>query len=171
MQRRNQPFLTMQNRQTHYDNLQLSALLILRLAIGWHFLYEGVAKLLNPNWSSVGYILDSKGVFSGLYHSMATNSELLFIIDTINIWGLILVGLGLILGGLTRIATYGGMVLLAFYYFSHPPLVGIKYALPTEGNYLIVDKVMIEFFAMWVLALFPTGKLIGLDRLICKKKI
>ena len=22
----------------------------LRIVIGWHFLYEGIAKLFNPNW-------------------------------------------------------------------------------------------------------------------------
>lgn len=36
----------------HYSTAQLTALVFLRLAIGWHFLYEGIAKLFTPNWSS-----------------------------------------------------------------------------------------------------------------------
>jgi thiosulfate dehydrogenase [quinone] large subunit len=150
------------------DDLQLSILVILRIAIGWHFLYEGLTKILNPNWSSIGYLMDSKGFMSGLFHSMATNANVLLTIDFLNKWGLVLIGLGLILGCFTRIAAYCGMVLLAMYYLSHPPFIGANYALPTEGNYLFVDKVFIEFFSMWILALIPTGKYIGLDRLIYK---
>lgn len=150
------------------DNLQLSVLVILRIAIGWHFLYEGLMKVLNPNWSSIGYLMDSKGFMSGIFHFMAQNTALLSGIDFLNKWGLILIGLGLVLGLFTRVAAYFGMALLAMYYLSHPPFIGLNYALPTEGNYLFVDKVLIEFLAMWVLALIPTGKNIGLDRLIYK---
>jgi thiosulfate dehydrogenase [quinone] large subunit len=152
------------------DDLQLSILVILRIAIGWHFLYEGLTKILNPNWSSIGYLMDSKGFMSGLFHSMATNANVLLTIDFLNKWGLVLIGLGLILGSFTRIAAYCGMVLLAMYYLSHPPFIGVNYALPTEGNYLFVDKVFIEFFSMWILALIPTGTYLGLDRLIYKSR-
>ena len=152
-----------------FSKRQITILVILRVAIGWHFLYEGITKVLNPNWSSIGYLMDSKGCMSGIFHSMAQHSAVLAFTDFMNEWGLILIGLGLILGCFTRIAAYCGMLLLAMYYLSHPPLTGLIYALPSEGSYLIVDKVFIEFFAMWVLALIPTGKYIGLDRLIGQK--
>ena len=151
------------------DNLPVTILVILRVAIGWHFLYEGITKILNPNWSSIGYLMDSKGFMSGVFHSMAQNASVLSFVNFMNEWGLILIGLGLILGCFTRIAAYSGMLLLAMYYLSHPPLIGLTYALPTEGSYLIVDKVFIEFFAMWVLALIPTGIYIGMDKLIYTK--
>lgn len=150
------------------NNIQLSVLVILRIAIGWHFLYEGVTKVLNPNWSAIGYLLDSKGFMSGLFHSLAQNSTMLLIVDFLNEWGLVLIGLGLILGCFTRIAAYSGMMLLAMYYLSHPPFMDLNYSLPSEGNYLVIDKVFIEFLAMWVLALISTGKIVGLDRLIYK---
>ena len=51
------------------------------MLIGWHFLYEGLAKLANPNWSSVGYLLDSQGFLKGFYYSLANNSTLIQIID------------------------------------------------------------------------------------------
>ena len=41
---------------------QMTIFVILRVAIGWHFLYEGITKVLNPNWSSIGYLMDSKGL-------------------------------------------------------------------------------------------------------------
>ena len=33
-----------------------AVLLGLRLVIGWHFLYEGLAKLLTPDWTATPYI-------------------------------------------------------------------------------------------------------------------
>jgi thiosulfate dehydrogenase (quinone) large subunit len=149
-----------------YSNSQLSILVVLRLVAGWHFLFEGIIKLMNPNWSSVGFLLDSKGVFAGFFHVLAQNQNLVQAIDFMNEWGLTLIGLGLITGLLTQIATLGGMVLLAFYYLSHPPLIGVEYAIPSEGSYLWVNKNLVEFFALWVLFLFPTGKMVGLDRFI-----
>jgi thiosulfate dehydrogenase [quinone] large subunit len=93
----------------------------------------------------------------------------LAVVDFLNIYGLILIGLGLILGLFTRISTIAGILLLALYYLSHPPCVGFKYALPTEGSYLIVNKVLIEMVALAVIFVFPTGRKIGIDRLICRK--
>jgi thiosulfate dehydrogenase [quinone] large subunit len=151
------------------SKLQISWLVVLRVAIGWHFLYEGIIKLMNPNWSSIGYLLDSKGFLAFFFHSLAANQTILAAADFMNQWGLVFIGLGLILGAFTRFATYSGMLLLAFYYLSHPPFIGISYAMPTEGNYLIVDKVFIEFCAMAVLAIFPTGKFIGFDRFFQKR--
>jgi thiosulfate dehydrogenase (quinone) large subunit len=155
---------------TNYSNGQLSLLVILRLAIGWHFMYEGLSKLINPNWTSVGFLLDSKGLFAGMFHVMAGNPDLVNIINIMNIWGLTAIGFGLITGLLTQIATIAGMVLLAFYYISHPPFIGSEYAIPSEGSYLLINKNLIEFFALWVLYLFPSGNRIGLDRLIFYKK-
>ncbi len=159
----------MKQKYIDYSNVQLFWLVALRVLIGWHFLYEGLTKLINPNWSSVGYLLDSEGFLKEFYISLASNPTTLSVIDFLNIWGLILIGLGLILGLLTRISTIAGVLLLALYYFSHPPCVGFKYALPMEGSYLIVNKILIEMIALALLFVFPTGKRIGIDRLICRK--
>jgi thiosulfate dehydrogenase [quinone] large subunit len=149
-----------------YSKWQFTALLLLRVLIGWHFLYEGLVKLINPDWSSIGYLLDSKWILSGFFHSLAANPGVLNVVDFLNVWGLILVGLGLVLGVFTRISTVGGMVLLGFYYLSHPPLLNLEYVLPSEGSYLIVNKTLIEMFGLWVLYLFPTGRIMGIDRII-----
>lgn len=149
---------------------QLTAIVVLRVLIGWHFLYEGIAKLLNPYWTSAGFLMDSQGVFSGLFKALASNTTILKVVDFLNIWGLIAIGVGLILGVLTRAATISGMVLLALYYLCNPPFIGYTYSLPSEGSYLLVNKVMIELAALGVLAFFPSGKAIGLDRLIWHRK-
>ncbi len=160
----------MKNNYTGYSNLQLTALVCLRVAIGWHFLYEGVSKLLTPGWSSMGYLLDSKGCLSDYFISLAANSNLLSIVDFLNVWGLIAIGIGLIVGLLTQVASVAGIILLLFYYLSHPSLISAKFSMPSEGAYLWINKNLIELIAITVLMLFPTGSRIGLDRLIFQKK-
>lgn len=149
---------------------QLVLLVTLRIVIGWHFLYEGIAKLTNPAWTSYGYLMDSKGFLSGLMVRFASNSGVVDAFDFLNIWGLTAVGIGLILGCLTRVSIVGGISLLAVYYLSHPPFVGAQYMLPSEGSYLWVNKNLIELFALAVLYVYPTQKFIGLDRLFCSAK-
>jgi thiosulfate dehydrogenase [quinone] large subunit len=153
----------------NYSGWQLWGLVVLRVAIGWHFLYEGITKALNPDWSSLGYLMDSKGLFEGMFHSIAGNPDLLNVMDILNVWGLILVGAGLITGLFTRVAAIGGMVLLALYYLSHPPAIGVSYAVPSEGTYLWINKNLIELLTLWVLLHFPTWKTVGLDRFVFKK--
>ena len=145
-------------------------LVILRVLIGWHFLYEGLVKATNPNWSSVGFLMDSEGWFKGIFEAMAANPSILSAVDFVNVWGLIAIGFGLILGLFTRVAIWSGVVLLALYYFSHPPLIGFRYSMPAEGSYLIVNKNLIEMVALIVLSFFRTGTFIGIDRLIFRKK-
>jgi thiosulfate dehydrogenase (quinone) large subunit len=158
----------MKQGKINYSNSQLTLLVIVRVLIGWHFLYEGIVKLLNPNWTSIGYLMDS-GFLTDMFQSMANSHSSMVVIDFLNIWGLIAIGLGLILGCLTNIASIGGMVMLLFYYLSHPPYIGAKYALPSEGSYLWVNKNLIELFVLAVLLVFPTSRVIGIDRLIFGK--
>ncbi len=143
---------------------QTTFLVTLRTLIGWHFLYEGLSKLANPDWSAASYLLDSKGFMSGFFHSLTYNPSVLQAVDALNKWGLVLIGLGLILGLFTRLATFAGIVMLALYYLSHPPFPGLSFAVPSEGSYLIVNKVLIELGALLVLYVFPTR--IGLDAIL-----
>jgi thiosulfate dehydrogenase [quinone] large subunit len=148
---------------------QIFWLVTLRVVIGWHFLYEGVVKLANPNWSSAGYLMDSQGFLKEFFYWLASDPAILNVVDFLNVWGLIAIGLGLILGLLTKVALWAGIVLLSFYYLSHPPFIGMSYGLPMEGSYLFVNKTLIEIVAMTVLLLFPTSMAIGMDRLLFGK--
>jgi thiosulfate dehydrogenase [quinone] large subunit len=143
-------------------------LIILRIAIGWHFLHEGVTKLLKPGWSCVLYLLDSQGPVSGIFHAMAKNPAIVSGSDWLNMLGLTAVGLCLVVGLFERPALIGGIILLAFYYLSHPPFIGMSFAMPTEGNYLLVDKNLIELIAMILLYTLPTSEYFGLKRLLPK---
>jgi len=151
-----------------YTNTQFTFLVILRLLVGWHLLYEGAAKFFQDNWTSKGYLLDSQGILAEFFKNIANQPELMKIIDIANIYGLMAIGVGLMLGVLTRIAAFSGIVLLSLYYLSHPPLIDVKYAMPSEGSYLFVNKNLIEIFVLAIFTVFPTGRL-GLDGLIFKQ--
>jgi len=151
-----------------YSNVQAFFLVALRILLGWYFLYEGVTKLANPDWSAVGYLMDSKGPFSGIFLSLGSDMDVVAVVDCLNMWGLTLVGLGLLLGLFTQLSLAMGIVLLALYYLSHPALASVTYIMPQEGNYLVVNKTLIEIFALSVLYVFPSGKVAGLDRIMYK---
>lgn len=149
--------------QITYSKLQLTALVVLRLLIGWHILYEGLAKLLNPQWTSAGFLGESQWLLSGFADWVLANPNVLTAVDFLNTWGLIAIGLGLILGLFSRAAAIAGAILVFVYYLNTPPLTGIEYSIPADGNNLIVNKTLIEAAALFVLALFPTSHIIGLD--------
>lgn len=149
-----------------YSQLQRGALVALRMLIGWHFLYEGLAKMSNEYWTSAGYLAESEWWFQGIFLKMAANPTVLTAVDYLNIWGLTLIGIGLLFGLFTRVATVAGIALLALYYLATPPFVGLTYGMPSEGSYLVVNKVLIELGALVVLLAFRTERILGIDRLI-----
>ena len=146
------------------NQYQFYGLVVLRVLIGWHLLYEGISKLINPYWSSAAYLLDSKWIFSGLAKTIVSNPTLLTISDYANMYGLTLVGASLLLGLFSKYGSIVGMGFVLSYYLFAPPLLGLEYGKPNEGSYLIVNKNLIEACALWVLYVFPTSQIIGLDR-------
>ena len=146
-----------------YSGIQLYSLVVLRLFIGWHLLYEGIAKLINPGWSSVGFLRESQWIMAGFANWVTSNSGVLNTVDFLNTWGLIAIGTGLILGLFSRAASIFGTILLLMYYMNNPPLIGLEYSLPSEGNYLVINKTLIEAVALFVLSIFPTSQIIGFD--------
>ncbi|KAF0239284.1 MAG: DoxX family [Prolixibacteraceae bacterium] len=125
---------------------------LFRVAIGWHFLYEGISKLLIPNWSAAGYLANATGPFAGFYQWMAASEGLMKIIDPVNMAGLVLIGLGLFLGIFIRLSSVSGMILLMLYYFAYPPFGGNLFG-AAEGNLYIVNKNLIETLALLVIFL------------------
>ena len=151
-----------------YTPIQITVLVILRFLIGWHILYEGLAKFFNPDWSSYGFLSESKWILSGFSEWILSDPDILNVADFLNIWGLIAIGLALILGIFVRFASVAGAVLLLVYYMTNPPLIGMEYSLPAEGSYLVVNKTLIEAAALFVLAVFPAHRMIGLQALFSR---
>ena len=54
------------------------AVTVLRMLIGWHFLYEGLWKLVQPGgWSAMGYLKTSQWFAAPLFHHIADTPALL----------------------------------------------------------------------------------------------
>jgi uncharacterized membrane protein YphA (DoxX/SURF4 family) len=140
-------------------------LMLLRIAIGWHFLYEGVSKALDPGWTSGGYLDASRWILGDFFQWIAANPAALRAVDLLNIGAQILIGLLLILGAFTRVASIAGIAFLLLYYVANPPLVGYDFGARANGSYLVVDLRLIEAIALAVLAALPAVALYGLDRL------
>ncbi|QQR54541.1 DoxX family membrane protein [Candidatus Peregrinibacteria bacterium] len=140
-------------------------LFLLRISLGWMYLYAGLTKLLDPTWTSHGYLEGAKGL-SGFYNWLATPS-VLPVVDFMNEWGLTLLGVSLILGIFVRLSGVLGALLMLLYYLA----LGFPY--PNE-HALIVDEHIIYIFALLYLAAIQAGRTWGLDewcsRLpICKR--
>jgi uncharacterized membrane protein YphA (DoxX/SURF4 family) len=138
----------------------------LRIVIGWHFLYEGLVKLFDPGWSSGWYLITAQGFLAGFFHMLGSNAAILSVVDFLNIWGLILIGLGMILGLLTRMAAVSGIVLMGFYYLSNPPLTGLSPGSGLEGHYLIVNKNLVELAALLIFGILPPKLQFGFDNVV-----
>jgi len=133
---------------------------IIRAAIGWHFLYQGIIKLIATDWSSASYLSGTFGFLSGFYHWLAASPVRLGIVDFINVWGLILIGLALFMGLFSRWASLAGALLLSLYYFAYPPF-GIT-LLGSDGTTFIINQLFIET-AVLVFLFFYKEKGYGLD--------
>lgn len=154
-----------------YSNWQIFSLTFLRVLIGWHFLYEGLVKLYSlPAWSAGSYLNGSVGPFAKIFKAIASNADLLLFTDYINIWGLVLIGISLFIGLFTKPFSMFGIVLLLLYYLAYPPFATLAVNMPLEGSYWLVNKTLIEMAALFVLFLFPSSHITGIDKFIFKNK-
>jgi len=142
------------------------AITLMRVVVGWHFLYEGIAKINAPAWTAAGYLKQARGPFAEHFKWLASQPNALANADLVTMWGLTLVGLCLVLGLFTRLASLAGIAFILLFYFANPPFVGYFYSLPTEGSYLIVNKNLVELCALVVILLTGSGRFAGLDRIL-----
>ena len=149
-----------------FSRSPMIAITVLRVLVGWHFLYEGIAKLTAPSWSAAGYLKQARGPFAEWFKWLAAQPDLLAYADLVTMWGLTAVGLLLILGLFTRLASLGGIGFILLFYLCNPPFVGYFYSIPTEGSYLIVNKNLVELCALVVILVTGSGKFAGLDRIV-----
>ncbi|MFC1652921.1 DoxX family protein [Planctomycetota bacterium] len=143
-------------------------LTVIRILVGWHFLYEGLAKIFALNWTSAGYLMQSHWFLSEWFHWIAGNPIALRIVDLLNMWGLVLIGLALLFGFLTRLTSALGASLILLYYIANPPLTGFIGENTGEGHYLIVNKNLIEMLLLILFVFIPRHRTYGLDRWILR---
>ncbi|HJZ39546.1 MAG TPA: DoxX family protein [Bacteroidales bacterium] len=144
--------------------LRRSLITLLRVAIGWHFLYEGLTKVLAGNWTASGYLLGTSGFLSGFFHGIANSPALLKATDLMNMYGLLLIGIALFIGFFIRFASLAGILLLTLYYFAYPPF-GSPLLDLSEGHLFIVNRQFIEALALLFIVI-SKDRGFGIDNLI-----
>jgi thiosulfate dehydrogenase (quinone) large subunit len=151
---------------TTFARAPMIAITALRVLVGWHFLYEGLSKLTAPSWTAAGYLKQARGPLAEQFRWLTTRPDLLANADLITMWVLTIVGVCLMLGLFTRLASVIGIGFLLMFYLAAPPWIGYFYAIPSEGSYLLVNKNLVELAALVVILLTGSGRFAGLDRIL-----
>ncbi|MBW2471910.1 MAG: hypothetical protein JRE18_07525, partial [Deltaproteobacteria bacterium] len=115
-----------------------------------------------------GYLQGATGPLAETFHGLA-ESGWMGMADLGIALLLLVTGLSLMLGLFTRTGTVSALVLLILFYLLYIPTTGVKVP-GTEGNYLYVNKNLVEAAAVFVLLTFDTGRLAGLDLLIARRR-
>ena len=90
----------------------------------------------------------------------------LYWIDGVTAWGLTVIGGCLLIGLLSRLNCVLAAGFLLMTYFASPPFPWLPTPPNNEGNYLFVNKNVIEMFALLALATTASGRWFGVDALI-----
>lgn len=136
-------------------NLQKAALALLRVVLGWLYLYAGLTQVLNPSWTAAGYLAGAK-TFSGLYLWLAQPGIVPYI-NFVNKWSLTLLGVSLILGLGVRASSVLGAALMALYYFA---ILDFPYP---NAHAFLVDEHIIYIAVLLFFASARAGRAYGLD--------
>ncbi|QLD84807.1 DoxX family protein [Natronomonas halophila] len=134
-------------------------ILALRLMMGLAFLQSGVDKVLSGSFSAAGYLQNAPPAngspVADLFVSMG-NTPLF--VDFVNIavpWGEVLIGLGLLVGCLTRLAAFWGAFMMLMFYLGNWDI---------SHGYINGDfAYMLVFLSV---AAFGAGRILGLDAYI-----
>lgn len=134
-------------------------ILALRLMMGLAFLNAGLDKLLGGGFSAAGYLQNSppsnNSPLADLFVAMGQTP---WFVDFVNIavpWGQLLIGLGLLVGCLTRLAAFWGAFMMLMFYLGNWDIA---------HGYINGDfAYMLVFLAV---AAFGAGRIFGLDSYI-----
>lgn len=126
------------------------SLLAIRLTLGWLMFYAGITKVLDPEWTSVGYLKGAK-TFAGFY-AWLTAPGVIDVVDVLNAWGLTLLGVSLILGLFVRLSSLLGAALMLLYWF---PVLDF----PWVAHGFLVDDHVIYAAVLLHLAAVKAGRI------------
>lgn len=131
------------------------SLFLLRVGMGWLMFYAGITKILNPEWSAIGYLRAAQ-TFPGFYQWLSSPG-ILPTINFINEWGLTLLGVSLILGIAVRFSSVLGAMLMILYWF---PVLQFPYV---EHGFLVDSEHVITALVLVYFAAIRAGRVWGLE--------
>ncbi len=137
-------------------------IILLRIEVGWYFLYQGIVAILDSKWTLLSYI-KNPGTFVGFYNTLAASSSLAYANYAIK--GLLLViGALLIIGAFVRIAGFLGVLIVLFFYFPllHTPYVSSSYYIVDE--HIIIALILLYLMAIRAGEFFGVGSMFRFSR-------
>jgi thiosulfate dehydrogenase [quinone] large subunit len=146
------------NLSFRYVDVMLPFAFLLRVAMGWIFVWSGFDKLLG-DWTSAGFLVNStNGPLEGWFRDLGANAAAVDVIDGLVIWGQILIGITLIVGLFTRFSLFwAGAMMFMFYIAQFPP-----------ANNPFLDDHIVYIGVFLLLGALGAGRILGLDALIEK---
>jgi thiosulfate dehydrogenase [quinone] large subunit len=130
--------------------------LALRLMFGYAFLHAGVDKILSAGWSAEGYLLNVAATNGNPLEAMFLwMGQTAWFVEFVNVavpWGEALIGVGLVLGALTRLAAFFGALMMGLFYFGNWSI-----------EHGIVNSDIAYALVFLSLAAFGAGHILGLD--------
>lgn len=128
-------------------------LVFLRVITGWWLLHAGLGKVLENGlfYDTTGWVMAQQDAITyPLMSWFATNAA--WLPNLLVPWGQIAIGLGLILGCLTRLAAANGAILMFFFYFGNADW--------TNG---FVNGDLLGLLMFLTVLLFGAGRVWGID--------
>jgi len=116
--------------------------------------------------SSLTVVLTPEQLSLGSVPEPVSRRSFIYYVDWLTRWGLLLIGIGLLLGLFSRTSAFAGALFLLMAVLSTPALPWLPEPPNTEGHYLIISKNVIEMLALFMLACIPSGRWFGLDALV-----
>jgi len=139
-------------------------LVILRLTVGWWFLHAGLDKIwawpFDASWFVGGA---AAGTTLGPVVTLFSDGILLEFTNVMVPVGQTLIGLGLVLGALTRLAAFFGGFLMVFFYFINGETGGWAHGVVTG------ELLGLLIFAM--IATLGAGRVLGVDAYLADSEL
>ena len=143
-------------KQLDGGNCGATIVAILRIVIGWHFLYEGVWKLMQKGeWSCASYLTAAQGPLAPLFKWMSAQGWIVGLGDLAVQLGLVAIGLALITGILARAAALFGIALMAMFYCCQPPEPFATAFSGADGRFFVLERNAIEALGLLLIAVLP----------------
>ncbi|MFC7070170.1 TQO small subunit DoxD [Halobaculum lipolyticum] len=136
-------------------------LVALRLITGWWFLQAGATKLLAAEpFTAAGWLANATaaGPLHGLFVFVANTPWLLAFTDVAIPVGEALIGLGLVVGALVRLAAFFGGLLMVLFYLGN-----------ADWAHGYVNGDLLGLVAFVTVGVFAAGRVLGVDALLAER--
>lgn len=141
------------------EALQKAVIFLLRVAIGWVFLWAAIRQIPDAKWSAAQFLAGAK-TFPGFY-AFFLQPEILPITNVLVKYGHLLLGLSLMTGVCVRLSSGFGALLLMLYYF---PRLDFPYVV--SPTYFIVEYHLVYALLLVYLGAIRAGRIGGLENWI-----